>query len=105
MKASPFGQRSAIVMFLVGGGLLIPVVLIAAFVPFLGRAAIPTAAGVLAIGVGFIVTGRWISSRPDLPEPLAQSRMALRGRRALWFGFSLVGCAAFIALATIPYRG
>ena len=70
------GQRSAIVIFLLGGGLLIPAVLVMAFAPLLGRAAIPVAVGVLAIGVGFVVAAQRRASRLRLSEPLDESRQA-----------------------------
>ena len=99
------GQRSAIVMFLLGGGLLIPLALAMAFGPLLGRAAIPVAVSVLAIGVGFVVAAHRRAARLRLSEPLGQSRLSVRSRSAMfWFGVALIGCAACIALAAYPYR-
>jgi len=99
------GQRSAIVMFLLGGGLLIPAVLVMAFAPLLGRAAIPVAVSVLAIGVGFVVAPQRRASRLRLAESLDESRLSVRRWSAMfWFGVALIGCAACIALAAYPYR-
>ena len=99
------GQRSAMVMFLLGGGILIPAVLVMAFAPLLGRAAIPVAVGVLAIGVGFVVAAQRRASRLRLSEPLDESRLSVRRWSAMfWFGVALIGCAACIAVAAYPYR-
>jgi FtsH-binding integral membrane protein len=99
------GQRSATVMLLYAGGLLVPVALIMAFAPLLGRAAIPVAVGVFAAGVGVLVVAQRRASRLSLSEPLGQPRLSVRNRSALfWFGVALIGCAACIALAAYPYR-
>ena len=99
------GQRNAIVMFLLGGGLLIPAVLVMVVAPLLGRAAIPVAVGVLAIGVGVVVAAQRRASRLRLTEPLDESRLSVRRWSAMfWFGMALIGCAACIALAAYPYR-
>jgi len=98
------GQRSAIVMFLAAGGLLIPVVFVAAFVPLLGSAAIPLAVGIFAIGIGLVLIARRHSASLGSPEALVQSRLVAKSRLTLWFGLALIAGALYIALAALPYR-
>jgi len=53
------GQRSAIIMFLFGGGIVVPVVVLTIIAGSLGRSALPVAVLVQFVGFACLVTAKW----------------------------------------------
>ena len=95
------GQRSAIAMFLLSGGALVPLAVIAGV---LGRVAFPVGVLLQIAGVACLVHAKW----PELVAghffTFGAKRLSRSGRRLYWFGYVLIGCGLLLALLSLAGR-
>lgn len=98
------GQRSAIAMFLWGGGWLIPVGLLLGAASPLGRAATPAAVAMLTVGFASLVASKWPLLRNGRLMSFGPRLLSASGRRFYWAGYALIGCGVILALAALPVR-
>ncbi len=96
------GQRSAIVMFLIGGCILVPVALITVAGVLLGRAAIPVAFALLIIGVACLVTAKWPLIRNRQLVSFGSSQLSPHGRKLYWAAYTIIACGVLVAISAIP---
>jgi hypothetical protein len=94
------GQRGAIVMFLAGGGLLVPVAMVLLLGHVLGPASVAIAIASLLVGVVCLVAA--IRSRFELGQFWTFGPGSLTGReRYLYFcAYALIAAGALLALAS-----
>ena len=97
------GQRSAIIMFLLGGGILIPVAVLAAIAASLGRNALPVAILVQVVGFACLVFAKWPELAAGHPLSFGPKRLSSRGRKFYWSGYALIGCGLVLASASLLF--
>jgi hypothetical protein len=97
-------QRSAIAMFLLGGGLLAPLAVLMVLSAALGRAATPVGVITLAVGVACLVVAKWPLLRQGRLISFGPRQLSARGRRFYWSGYVLVASGAILALVALPFR-
>ena len=96
------GQRSAIVMFLVSGGIVVPVVVLALLAGSLGRSVMPAAVLVQVIGLACLVFAKWPELAAGRYFSFGPKRLSARGRKLYWSGYALIGCGLALAIASVP---
>jgi hypothetical protein len=98
------GQRHAIVLWLLGGGLLVPVVLIAAAVELLGRAAHSVAIAAIALGFVSLVAAKWPLLRAGQFMSFGAEALTPSGRIFYWSGYAILAFGLLLALFIIALR-
>jgi len=97
------GQRSAIIMFLASGGIVIPIVLLTVIAGSLGRSALPVAMLVQVVGVSCLVFAKWPEFAAGHLMSFGPKRLSSRGRRLYWYGYALIGGGLVLAFASLAY--
>jgi hypothetical protein len=93
------GQRGAVVLFLVGGGLLIPAALVLLIGHSLGAAAMPIALGSLFFGFVCLVASKWPALRRGHLWSFGPGGRTGGARRAYWIAYVLLATGLLLALA------
>jgi hypothetical protein len=92
------GQRSAVVLFVLGGGLAIPIALFGSVAAFLGHAAVPTSFTLLSLGFGCLVAAKWPVLRRAAFISFGPADLS-RNRRSLYFvAYALLASGLLLAL-------
>ena len=97
------GQRSAIIMFLFGGGIVVPVVVLTIIAGSLGRSALPVAVLVQFVGFACLVTAKWPELAAGHLFSFGPRRLSARGRKCYWSGYALIACGLMLAFASLAY--
>jgi hypothetical protein len=93
------GQRGAVVLFVAGGGLLIPVALVLLIGHGLGAAAMPIAVGALLLGLACLVASKWAALRRDESWSFGPAARPGRTRQVYWVAYALIATGLLLALA------
>ena len=91
-------------MFLLAGGALAPIVLIAMSAEALGAFAFPVASVVVAVGVACLIAGKWPQYRAGAWLSFGLRQLSAQGRHLYWAGYILIGCAVVLALFAMPFK-
>ena len=94
------GQRHALVLFLAGGGLMFPLVVLALLPHLLGVAAVPTVFGLLLVGFACLVGAKWPVLRQSHFFSFGPGGLSLRRRKLYFFGYALLSAGMLLALFT-----
>ena len=99
------GQRGAIVMFLIGGGIVVPFVVLTVIAGSLGSSTLPVAVLVQVVGFACLVFAKWPELSARQFFSFGPKRLSARGRKVYWSGYVLIGCGLLLALLslTFPY--
>ena len=97
------GQRSAIFMFLLGGGAILPVVILGIIAGLLGRSAMLMAIFVQVLGFASIVFAKWPELAAGRIFSFGPKSLSTRGRLFYWSGYALIGCGFILAVASLRF--
>jgi hypothetical protein len=101
---SAMGQRSAIIMFLWGGGIVVPLVALVIIAESLGRSTLPVAVLAQVVGFACLVFAKWPELAAGRLFSFGPKGLSVRGRKFYWSGYTLIGCGIVLALASLAYR-
>jgi len=102
-RISIMGQRSAVIMFLFGGGIIVPVWVLIFIAAYFGRSALPVAMLVQVVGFACLVFAKWPELAAGHFFAFGPKRLSARGRKFYWSGYTLIGCGLVLALASLPF--
>jgi hypothetical protein len=99
------GQRSAIVMFLfVGGGIMVPIMLLAVASASLGSLAIPVATLTLGVGFACLVTAKWPELRAGHFVSFGPRRLSSARRKLYWLAYIVLSCSLLLAAFAVSLK-
>ena len=97
------GQRSAIIMFLWSGGIVVPLIPLTFLAGVLGSGALPVAVLVQVVGFACLAYAKWPELAAGHLFSFGPKRLATRGRKYYWSGYVLIGCGVVLAFASLPF--
>ena len=92
------GQRSAILTFLLGGGLLLPVALLVLFAESLGSTAVPVGLGAASWGAALLIRAKRRLLVAGEVFSVGTARLSPFERRLYWWAYGLVSCGLLLSL-------
>ena len=97
------GQRNAILMFLfVGGGIMAPIMMLAAAAGSLGPLAIPIGIGTIAVGYACLVTAKWPELRAGHLLSFGPRRLPEARRRLYWSAYIVMAAGLLLVAFATP---
>jgi hypothetical protein len=95
---------SAIIMFLYGGGLLVPLAALGSLAVILGPLAVPVALLLQATGVACLVYAKWPELSAGHYFSFGARRLSPSGRRFYWLAYILIVCGLLLSVFAVPAR-
>jgi hypothetical protein len=99
------GQREAIAQFLVSGGIMVPVVVLAGTAAMLGPAVVPVAVAVIWVGFASLVIAKWPFSRKEFWLSFGPRRLPPVRRKLYWAAYCMLGCGLLLILFGLAVPG
>ena len=96
------GQRSAIIMLLVSGGIVVPAVVLTLLAGSIGRSALPVAMLAQVVGFACLIFAKWPELAAGQFFSFGPKRLSARGRTLYWLGYALIGIGLVLAIASVP---
>ena len=98
------GQREGIIVWLIGGGIVLPLIVLALLASLLGGAAFPIALAGSVSGITFLVLAKWRLVRSGKWLSFGTRQLTVQERRFYWIGYGLIVCGLVLALIAAPFH-
>ena len=98
------GQRNAIMMMLLSGGMVFAVIVMGVLAASLGTAAVPAGVAGMWLGLIGLIVAKWPVLRNGDLLAFGPGNLSQSGRALYWSSYGLMGCALFLTLFGLSLR-